>query len=103
MQMPGAEAAAYRGALAGNKLGGTPAFLQGDELPIPEPWHLLLQLDSTQVLFWINFGSAGIGYAFINQAGTEGRFLWQCCWISAAGRHGSGDTRAGLVNRTLST
>jgi uncharacterized protein YwqG len=69
----------YCDALKGNKLGGTPGFLQGDELPVPEPWHLLLQLDSAQVPFWINFGDAGIGYAFINHAGTEGRFLWQCC------------------------
>ena len=78
-QIPEAQATAYRNAVAGNKLGGTPGFLQGDELPIPEPWHLLLQLDSTQVPFWINFGDAGIGYAFINSNGTEGRFLWQCC------------------------
>src|SRR5262245_38454728 len=49
MQMPDEEAQAYRDTLSGNKLGGTPGFLQGDELPIPEPWHLLLQLDSTQI------------------------------------------------------
>ena len=79
MRLPEEQASAYRDALKGNKLGGTPGFLQGDELPISERWYLLLQLDSTQVPFWINFGDAGIGYAFINGAGTEGRFLWQCC------------------------
>lgn len=78
-RLPDSEAKAYRQTLAGNKLGGAPGFLQGDELPFPEPWHLLLQLDSTQVPFWINFGDAGIGYAFINGNGTEGKFLWQCC------------------------
>jgi len=52
MQMPEEQARAYRDALGGNKLGGTPGFLQGDELPIPEPWYLLLQLDSAQVPFW---------------------------------------------------
>jgi len=78
-EMPEEKAEAYRVALAGNKLGGTPGFLQGDELPIPEPWHLLLQLDSTQVPFWVNFGDAGIGYAFINRDGSAGKFLWQCC------------------------
>ncbi len=78
-QMPNEQAGAYRDALAGNKIGGTPGFLQGDELPVPEPWHLLLQLDSTRVPFWINFGDAGIGYAFINREGSEGKFLWQCC------------------------
>jgi uncharacterized protein YwqG len=79
MDMAEEQADAYRDSLSGNKLGGTPGFLQNDELPIPEPWHLLLQLDSAQVPFWINFGDAGIGYAFINGSGTEGKFLWQCC------------------------
>ena len=79
MEMPEAQANAYHEALAGNKVGGTPGFLQCDELPLSEPWHLLLQLDSTRVPFWINFGDAGIGYAFINRSGTEGKFLWQCC------------------------
>jgi uncharacterized protein YwqG len=78
-QLPESEAKSYRDKLAGNKLGGTPGFLQNDELPFPEPWHLLLQLDSAQVPFWINFGDAGIGYAFLNGNGTEGKFLWQCC------------------------
>lgn len=78
-RLPDCEAKAHRQTLAGNKLGGAPGFLQGDELPFPEPWHLLLQLDSTRVPFWINFGDAGIGYAFINGNGTEGKFLWQCC------------------------
>ncbi len=79
MRLPDEQARTYRAALGGNKVGGTPGFLQADELPIREPWHLLLQLDSTQVPFWINFGDAGIGYAFINGNGTDGRFLWQCC------------------------
>jgi uncharacterized protein YwqG len=78
-KLPDSEAKRYRDSLGGNKLGGTPGFLQNDELPFPEPWHLLLQLDSTRVPFWINFGDAGIGYAFINGNGTEARFLWQCC------------------------
>jgi len=69
---------AYRTALLGNKLGGNPCFLQWDELPFSDGWHLLLQLDSATVPFWINFGDAGIGYAFLNSSGTEGRFLWQC-------------------------
>jgi uncharacterized protein YwqG len=78
-QLSESDAKAYRDKLAGNKVGGTPDFLQSDELPFPERWHLLLQLDSTQVPFWINFGDAGIGYAFLNGNGTEGKFLWQCC------------------------
>lgn len=66
--------------LSGNKIGGTPYFIQSEEYPHdqPENWSLLLQLDSENVPFYINFGDAGIGYAFINKAGTLGKFLWQC-------------------------
>lgn len=64
--------------LEGNKIGGTPGFLQGDEFPEGGPWRLLLQIDSTDVPFDINFGDAGIGYAFISEDGRSGKFLWQC-------------------------
>jgi hypothetical protein len=70
---------AYHKKLVGNKLGGTPGFLQGDEFPGDEFHRLLLQLDSTRVPFWINFGDCGIGYAFLSRSGRSGKFLWQCC------------------------
>lgn len=41
----------YAGKLEGNKIGGTPFFLQSDEFPEDGPWDLLLQLDSTNVPF----------------------------------------------------
>jgi uncharacterized protein YwqG len=66
-------------ALDGNKIGGVPGFLQSDEFPEDGPWNLVLQLDSTKVPFYVNFGDAGIGYAFISEDGKRGRFLWQCC------------------------
>jgi uncharacterized protein YwqG len=66
-------------ALSGNKVGGTPMFLQGDEFPAGGPWNLLLQLDSAALPFFVNFGDAGVGYAFISQDGKQGKFLWQCC------------------------
>lgn len=66
-------------ALDGNKVGGVPGFLQGDEFPEGGPWKLVLQLSSTKVPFHVNFGDAGIGYAFISEDGKRGRFLWQCC------------------------
>jgi uncharacterized protein YwqG len=69
---------AYWDAVKGNKIGGTPGFLQGDEFPGPGTWQLLLQLDSTKVPFDINFGDAGIGYAFIAGDGRIAKFLWQC-------------------------
>jgi uncharacterized protein YwqG len=70
--------AEYANALDGNKIGGTPIFLQNDEFPGPGSWKLLLELDSTQVPFFVNFGDAGIGYAFLSEDGTTGKFLWQC-------------------------
>jgi hypothetical protein len=62
----------------GNKIGGTPWFLQGPKYPDGGHWYLLLQLDSTDVPFQINFGDAGIGYAFISVDGHIRKFLWQC-------------------------
>ena len=73
-----AQSADYDLALSGNKIGGAPLFMQGDEFPPGGPWNLLLQLDSTAVPFSINFGDAGIGFGFISADGSQGRFLWQC-------------------------
>lgn len=61
-----------------DKIGGTPAFLQGSEFPANGNGRLLLQLDSANDIFSINFGDAGIGYAFLSEDGTRGKFLWQC-------------------------
>jgi uncharacterized protein YwqG len=72
------EFAKYAQALDGNKIGGSPIFLQADEFPAGGEWKLLLQLDSTEVPFSVNFGDAGIAYAFIDAAGTTGKLLWQC-------------------------
>ena len=60
------------------KIGGTPAFLQYPEYPAGGNWRLLLQLDSARVPFSVNFGDAGVGYAFLSEDGTSGKFLWQC-------------------------
>lgn len=77
--LPKEEREAYWSALEGNKIGGTPGFMQGDEFPTEEDdWCLLLQLDSCSVPFSINFGDAGIAYAFVNRRLSRGRFLWQC-------------------------
>lgn len=69
----------YWDAIQGNKIGGAPAFIQYDEFPDCEgPWRLLLQLDSCAVPFHLNFGDAGIGHVFIDEAITKARLLWQC-------------------------
>lgn len=65
--------------LEGNKIGGSPAFIQGPEYPDESGyWMLLLQLDSTDVPFYVNFGDAGIGYVFLSEDGQRAAFLWQC-------------------------
>jgi uncharacterized protein YwqG len=61
-----------------NKIGGSPVFMQGDEYPFDGTCRLLLQLDSCGVPFYVNFGDAGVGYAFLNEAGDRAKFLWQC-------------------------
>ncbi|HRE31084.1 MAG TPA: DUF1963 domain-containing protein [Candidatus Berkiella sp.] len=63
--------------LSGNKIGGTPLFIQGEEYPKGYE-RLLLQIDSTEVPFNINFGDSGTGYLFINANISQGKFLWQC-------------------------
>lgn len=60
------------------KIGGTPVFLQGEEYPKGGGWRLLLQLDSVTAPFYVNFGDAGVGYAFLSADGRTGKFLWQC-------------------------
>jgi uncharacterized protein YwqG len=73
--MNDAEFEEYSKQIEGNKIGGTPFFLQEDALP--PSGHLLMQLDSTKVPFYINFGDCGVGYAFISPDGTMGKFLFQ--------------------------
>jgi len=69
---------AYATALNGNKIGGTPIFIQNTEFPGPGRWRLLLQLDSAKVPFSINFGDMGVGYLFLSEDGQVAKFLWQC-------------------------
>ncbi|MBV9278525.1 MAG: DUF1963 domain-containing protein [Chloroflexi bacterium] len=65
--------------LLGNKIGGTPGWIQEPEYPDDSTsWRLLLQLDSTDVPFYLNFGDAGIGYVFLSEDGPRAGFLWQC-------------------------
>ena len=61
-----------------NKFNGKPNFIQGDEYPTGDNWNLLIQLDSTNVPFSINFGDAGVGYGFINEKENKAKFIWQC-------------------------
>jgi len=77
-KLPEEEKKAATGVLGESKIGGTPVFLQGDEIPFDDGWQFLLQIDSGSVPFYVNFGDSGVGYAFMNADGTEAKFLWQC-------------------------
>jgi uncharacterized protein DUF1963 len=61
-----------------SKIGGAPAFLQYPEYPGPGNWRLLAQLNWDLFDSTINFGDAGVGYAFIDEEGAAAKFLWQC-------------------------
>ena len=77
-KMPKEKAEAATGNFEESKVGGSPAFMQGDEFPFEKACQLLHQLESCSVPFSINFGDAGVGYAFLNEDGTQAKFLWQC-------------------------
>ncbi|GAB2599734.1 hypothetical protein GCM10027168_35990 [Streptomyces capparidis] len=57
--------------------GALPEWVQEDEHP-GEGWELVAQL-TEELPFFVNFGDAGAGWAFVSPDGKEGRFLWQCC------------------------
>ena len=66
----------YWEALEGDKIGGTPLFIQADEFPDDtHRWLLLFQLSDNELN--INFGT-GVGYAFVDEDCRMGRLLWQC-------------------------
>jgi hypothetical protein len=58
-----------------NKLGGTPLFLQGAELPPGEGWSFAFQFSAD----WAGreLGDGAECYGFVREDGT-GAFLWQC-------------------------
>lgn len=60
-----------------NKFNGEADFIQGEEYPSRDKWNLLIQLDSTNVPFYINFGDDGVGYGFINEKEDKAKFIWQ--------------------------
>ncbi len=72
-----AEKEAKFGKLEDSKIGGTPIFIQSDEIP-GDDWQLLFQLYSDNLPFDLHLSDAGIGYGFISPEGDEGKFLWQC-------------------------
>jgi uncharacterized protein YwqG len=70
----------YSERLFGNKLGGTPYFVQHDRFPDGGTWRLLLQIDTctTALPFEFDLGDAGYGHVFLSEDGERAEFLWQC-------------------------
>lgn len=68
---------AYAGKMEISKIGGNPFFIQSEEIPIEGDWKFLCQLHEEYLPVWVNFGT-GVAYAFIDEEGTYGKFLWQC-------------------------
>jgi uncharacterized protein YwqG len=71
----------YDSFIRGNKIAGNPCFLQADQYPVSAPpevvsWNLVLQLDSENLPFLINF-DGGVGYVFLSSDGEQARFFWQ--------------------------
>jgi hypothetical protein len=67
----------YFDAVSGTKLGGAPAFFQGDDWPEDGPWDLLLQLDPDDLPCYLNLGAAPVLFAFVSPDGRRGRLLVQ--------------------------
>jgi uncharacterized protein YwqG len=62
----------------GSKIAGSASFIQRDIPEFDDRLRLLLQLDSSETPFEVDFGGGGVGYVFINEDCTKGKFLWQC-------------------------
>ncbi|MGW4640162.1 hypothetical protein ACWEN6_16620 [Sphaerisporangium sp. NPDC004334] len=57
---------------------GAPIWQQYEEVPPGGPWTFFFQLRaSVENHYDLNFGDAGVGYAFLSGDLAEGRFLWQ--------------------------
>ncbi|MFE6977849.1 hypothetical protein [Streptomyces sp. NPDC057682] len=63
--------------LDGDKIGGVPAFFQGDGTPEGGPWVLALQLDANFKPFTLHLGASPTAYVFVSTDGAEGRMVVQ--------------------------
>jgi hypothetical protein len=77
VELPEEERNRYYDQIAGTKLGGTPAFFQGDDWPDGGPWRLLLQLEADELPLHLNLGASPVAFVFVSPDGRQGRFLVQ--------------------------
>jgi uncharacterized protein YwqG len=60
-----------------SKLGGIPAFVQEEDYPevyADEEWNLIMQLCSSELPFFVNFGDECVGYVLLT---SNGKKIWQ--------------------------
>lgn len=68
--------------ICGTKIGGyprffpTPAFWKDSDFFLLSSWKLLLQLDSLDLPFNINFGHLGVAYVLLSADNSIARFVW---------------------------
>ena len=68
---------AHYEAIGGNKLGGTPPPIDPKILSFPpERASLILQLDTAEVPFFVDFGDVGVGHLFFDPSSDKGYFTW---------------------------
>lgn len=76
--LPDEQRKRYFDAVYGNKIGGVPAFFQGDEWPDEEEkWNLLLQFNSDEVPCHLNFGASPLVMVFVSEDLRRGRIVIQ--------------------------
>ncbi|WP_225848309.1 DUF1963 domain-containing protein [Streptomyces sp. HPF1205] len=63
--------------ISNDKIGGVPAFFQGDEWPDGGPWELTLQLSPNFKPFHLNLGAAPVAFVFVSPDAKQGRMLVQ--------------------------
>ena len=69
----------YFDALVEDKIGGmpVPTINSGPILDrFPHNWRLLLQLNTKDEPFFLNFASDGVGYTVLSGDGRAGKFMW---------------------------
>ncbi|RTL44186.1 MAG: hypothetical protein EKK53_07875 [Burkholderiales bacterium] len=74
--LPDADRARIIESWRGNKIGGSPYWIQDEEFPFPGA-RLLLQLEDGTFPFNLNLGT-GVGYVFLSEDSRSAALLWQC-------------------------
>jgi hypothetical protein len=77
VRLPADERDRYWEQVGSDKIGGTPAFFQGDDWPEGGPWTLALQFSPDFKPFHLNLGAAAMAFVFVSPDARQGRMLVQ--------------------------